>query len=196
MALALRTRLSRHPLKYLLPENFFPTIEPYDIYDEAAFPHEWNYGLFDFPLPLHLSVSDNPREGDLEFEYSPDRPGWDDVWHQPEGFLQAGYFRAFKVLPSKRKKRKKSPRLWMRKNLNIPVDARIHNKFLRCLEGSKNLARIKSPSNLQIQLREVSTEPVNDFPPPNPPLEKSWHYIWQTKKVLACTGKGCSLCSP
>ena len=51
------------------PEKFFPA-EPSDIYNEAAFPHEWNYGLSEIPLPKQLSVSGLPREGSLDFEYS------------------------------------------------------------------------------------------------------------------------------
>ncbi len=65
------------------PEHFFPT-ETFDIYNEAAFPHEWNYGLPEFPLPKQLSTTDVGREGSIDFEYpgrrgevpsAPPRPG-------------------------------------------------------------------------------------------------------------------------
>ncbi len=54
------------------PDLFFPA-EPSDIYNEAAFPHEWNYGLPELP-PFPLSVTDLPREGEIDFEYSKRTP--------------------------------------------------------------------------------------------------------------------------
>lgn len=61
------------------PEMFFPA-SPSDIHDEAAFPHEWNYGLADLGLPHELSVTDQPREGNIDFEYSerPEPFPWED----------------------------------------------------------------------------------------------------------------------
>lgn len=175
MALALRTRLKNlpaHPLQHLLPENFFP-VEAHDIYDETIFPHEWNYGLPDFPLPLHLSVSDNPREGDLEFEYSPDRPGWDDVWQAP-GFFK----KKFRRLPKRR-----APDV-----LHFPQPADVLPPPEQVEDGfHMSLAEL-------IDRAKVRCGPSGEFPTPEPPTAKTWHYIWQTKKVLACTGKGCQLC--
>ena len=172
---ALRTQLSAHPLKHLLPENFFPA-EPYDIYDEAAFPHEWNYGLPDLPLPKQLSVTGPPREGDIDFEYSPDRPGWDDRWTQPSK-------KKFRRLP----KRKSpdvlhfpQPAFVLPPPVGRQVEEGFHISFDELIDRARPVRYDKGPSG--------------EFPTPKPPIQKAWHYIWQTEKVLACTGKGCQLC--
>jgi len=43
------------------PENFFPA-EPSDIYNEAAFPHELNFGLAEFPLSKKISATDRSSQ--------------------------------------------------------------------------------------------------------------------------------------
>jgi len=166
MALALKTRgFTRHWI-----DDFFPA-EPVDIYNESIFPHEWNYGLPDFPLPKHLSVSGPPREGELDFEY---------------------YERAYPLVrplkPSTRKRRlPRSHRPWLKKYPAIEFNAKLSREYKAKLSHSRPERRVP--------ILSTGDEPVN-FPPPRPPIQKVWHYIWQTKKVLACTGKGCSLCWP
>ena len=138
-------------------------LDEYDIYNESAFPHEWNYGLAEFPLPKQLSVGGIPREGDFEFEYS-----------------ERAYPLVRPLRPPKRKRpNHRSPRLWMRRIGTVPVDARLP----------------RPRPDQRVPILTTGDEPAK-FPPPRPPIQKTWHYVWQTKKVLACTGNGCPLCWP
>jgi len=178
MALALRTPNNYwRQFSHFQPDNFFPA-EPSDIYNESAFPHEWNYGLPDFPLPKDLCASGPTREGELDFEYSPDRPVQDAVEPGP-------FKKKFRRLP-----KRKSPNV-----LHFPQPADVlpppvewqvedgfHMSLAELIDRAKPVRCDKGPSG--------------EFPTPKPPMQRTWHYIWQTKKVLACTGKGCTLCSP